>query len=351
MTFNEPDAGPQPTPTSPQQPEPSYAPQQAPANSQPETSVYGQQQPPVYGHEQPPVYGQPQGGGYGQQQAPPFNQPQGPVYGQPQGPDYGQPQGPPPKQGRNVVAIVALITAIVGFIFACMPGALIVGWVLLPIAFVLSLVSLFLKGKGKGLGIAGLIISVIGTVVGFVVFFAVVGSSFDEAFSSGDTTAVEPAESGEEADEKPAEEAPAEDSGAADGSRENPVDIGSTIKNDDWTVVINSYTADGNSIVTANEFNDPAPAGSHYEIVNYTVTYTGEDSSYALEVGLDMVTSGGNVVNSYDNLVILDDNMGIDELFNGASITGSAAYLVPDGETVLLRVRPGMLADELFVKP
>ncbi len=50
-----------------------------------------------------------------------------------------------PASGKtNIVALVAMIVAIVGFIFACIPGALIVGWILLPIAFVLSIVSLFL---------------------------------------------------------------------------------------------------------------------------------------------------------------------------------------------------------------
>lgn len=50
----------------------------------------------------------------------------------------------------NVLALVSLIVAAIGFIFACIPGALIVGWILLPIAFVLSLVSLFLKGEKSG---------------------------------------------------------------------------------------------------------------------------------------------------------------------------------------------------------
>ena len=91
-----------------------------------------------------------------------------------------------------MVGLIALITAVLGFIFACVPGALIVGWVLLPIAFILALVSLFVKDKPKGMGIAALIVSVVGTIVGFVVFFAVVGSSVDNAFGSGDTTVAPP---------------------------------------------------------------------------------------------------------------------------------------------------------------
>ncbi|RNE59051.1 hypothetical protein EEJ31_11625 [Cryobacterium tepidiphilum] len=246
-----------------------------------------------------------------------------------------------------MLALIALIISIVGFIFACIPGALIIGWILLPIAFILAIVSLFLKGTGKGLGIAGLIISVVGTIVAFIVFFAVVAASFNEAFGDESVVVEKPAAAGQ----APAEESPTAETATAEGTRENPVAIGSVISSENWTVVINSFSKDGNSIVLANEFNDPAPAGSHYEVVNYTVTYTGKDSAIAAEVGVDVVTNAGNVVNGYDNPVMLDDNMGIDELFNGASATGSDAFVVPDGESVKIRVQPGMLADEVFVQP
>jgi len=255
---------------------------------------------------------------------------------------------PAPKK-TNVLALIAMIVAVVGFIFACIPGALIVGWVLLPIAFVLSIVSLFLKGDRKWMGVVGLVVSVVGTIVGFVVFFAVVATSFNDAFNNGDTVVEQPVEAVGETD---AGQSDAGEADAAQGTRENPYPIGSTISSDDWTLVVNSYSADGNATVAkANQFNDAPPAGSHYELVNYTVTYTGEESGLAAEVGIDFVTSAGNVVNSYDALVVLGDEMGMDELYNGATATGSQAFLVPDGETVTIRVRPGMFADEVFVKP
>lgn len=274
-------------------------------------------------------------------------------YQQPNGMQQpGFPSGP--VKQRNVVGLIALVIAIVGFIFAVIPGALILGWVLLPIAFILSIVSLFLRDKTKKLGIAALVISVVGTVVGFVVFFAVVASSFDEAFSD-ETTVVQPAEEAAPVDEgAAASEAPvpAQEVSAEQGTRESPLPVGSTLSSDDWTVTVNSYNAAGDDVVAAaNQFNEAPPAGSHYEIVNYTVTYTGDESDYALMVGVDLVTSGGNVIDSSSSLAVLEDSIGLDELFNGASTTGSVAFLVPDGETALIRVRPGMLADEMFVQP
>lgn len=268
--------------------------------------------------------------------APPFN------------PATGMPFPPAPLAPKklNVLALVAMIVAVVGFLFACIPGALIVGWVLLPIAFVLSIVSLFLKGDKKWMGVVGLIVAVIGTIVGFVVFFAVVATSFNDAFGNGETTVTQPKDDGKDA---PADE-PAAD--VAEGTRENPYPLQSTVSNDDWTVVVNSYTADGNATVAAgNQFNEAAPAGSHYEIVNYTVTYKGADSSYAAEVGVALVTSGGKVINTFDSFVTLADSMGLDELYKDGTATGSEAFLVPDGETVLIRLRPGIVADEVFVKP
>lgn len=251
-----------------------------------------------------------------------------------------------PKK-TNVLALVAMIVAIVGFIFACVPGALIVGWILLPIAFVLSIVSLFLKGDRKWMGVVGLIVSIVGTIVGVVVFLAVIAGAAEEAFGGTETVVTQPVE---EEDAVPAvEEEPAD--AAEQGTRENPYPLGSQISSGDWIVVVNSHTADGAEAVAANGFNDPAPAGSHYELVNYTVTYTGDDSGLAAEVGVSVVTSAGNVVNSFDNLVLLEDGFGLDELYDGASATGSTAFLVPDGETALIRVRPGMLADEVFVQP
>ena len=101
-----------------------------------------------------------------------FDQPQGagspsatPVPSEPQA---SLSPAPTSKTPRNTLGLVALIIAVVGFIFACIPGALIVGWVLLPIAFILGLVSLFMKGRGKGLGLAAIILSVVGTVVAVV---------------------------------------------------------------------------------------------------------------------------------------------------------------------------------------
>ncbi|WP_110208685.1 DUF5067 domain-containing protein [Nocardioides daejeonensis] len=91
---------------------------------------------------------------------------------------YSPPSSPQPKS--HVLGKIALGAAVVGFLFACVPGALIVGWVLLPIAFILSLVALFQQGR-KWPAITGLILSIVGTIVGFIVFAVVVVDAVDDA--------------------------------------------------------------------------------------------------------------------------------------------------------------------------
>jgi len=65
------------------------------------------------------------------------------------------------------------------------PGALIVGWILLPAAFVLAIVGVALPRKAHGASITALIISIVGTVAGVVVFFGLLGAAFSSSFGSG----------------------------------------------------------------------------------------------------------------------------------------------------------------------
>ncbi|WP_461163614.1 hypothetical protein [Arthrobacter sp. R4-81] len=231
-----------------------------------------------------------------------------------------------------------------------MPGALIVGWVLLPIAFILAIVSLFVKDKPKGMGIAALIVSIVGTIVGFVVFFAVVGSSFDNAIGSGDTTVAPPS-----GDPGSSAEATEKDAGAEAGTRENPSPLGSVIESDDWRVVINSVTlAASDAVIAANQFNDPPAEGSEYILVNYSVTYIGDDPNgqRPSSVSVDYVTADGRTITSFDKSVVEPEAINTSNiLYKGGTETGNTAFEVPSataGQGVLA-VRAGMLGETVFV--
>jgi len=266
-----------------------------------------------------------------------------------QAPDaqYAAP-APAPKQ-KNTVGLIGFIIAVVGLIFACIPGALIVGWILLPVGFILSIVGLCLSGKAKGLSIAGLIISVVGTIIGFVVFFAVVATSFDEAFSGGDVTVEQP-EVTAGTDDNAATEEPA----AEEGTRATPFPIGSAITQGDWTITVNSVNLDGTQAVAdANMFNEPAPEGQIYIIPNVTVTYNGTDEAGEMASPLiDYVTVDGNTIDSFSHMVIAPEAFdSLSTLYPGASTTGSFVFPVPaasagDG---VLAITPHMFGDKVFV--
>lgn len=275
------------------------------------------------------------------------NYPQ-PTYGPPS--ELRPPQPTNAKKQSNVVGLIALIAAVLGFIFSCIPGALIVGWILLPIGFILAIVSLFFKGKAKWTGITALIVSVVGTIVGFVVFFAVVGSAFDNAVGSGDTKIAAP--SGEAGANSGAAENKPE---ANAGTRENPSPIGSVIESDDWRVVINKVTlAASDAVLAVNQFNDPPAAGSEYILVNYSVTYLGDDPNGQMPafVSVEYVTADGRTINSFDKPVIEPEAINTTSaLYKDGTATGNKAFEVPTataGQGVLA-VRPGMLADKAFV--
>lgn len=272
-----------------------------------------------------------------------------------------------PRGQRNVLGIIALITAILGFLFACMPGALILGWVLLPIAFILALVSLFQRGKKRGTGLAALIVSVVGTVVGVIVFFTVVANAFDDAFTD-ETTASTPDENTEqeqannddEAEPAAIEEAEdaeeGEDASADDdlGSRGNPYPLGSEISSSDWAVTINSVDLDANqAVAAANQFNDDPEEGNTYILVNLTAEYIGSDPAGDMPwASVKYVSEQGNTFDSSDSFAVAPDSFdSLGTMYEGASESGNIVLEVP-AENVgagVLSVSPDMFADTVFV--
>ncbi|TFB71456.1 hypothetical protein E3O06_13215 [Cryobacterium glaciale] len=248
------------------------------------------------------------------------------------------------------MGLIALIAAVLGFIFACIPGALIVGWILLPIAFVLAIVSLFLKGRAKWMGITALIVSIVGTIVGVIVFFAVLVTSVDDAFNSGDVTVVEPSND-TAADDGAAAEEPTVEA----GTRENPYPIGSVMESDDWRVVINSVSLGAtDTILAAESYNEPPTEGSEYILVNYSATYLGVDPNGQMPafVTIGYVTVDGTTVNAFDKMIFAPEPIDTTStLYTDGIATGNTAFEVPSataGQGVLA-VTLDLFDDKVFV--
>jgi hypothetical protein len=240
---------------------------------------------------------------------------------------------------KNTLGLIALGVGITGFIFACIRGALIVGWVLLPIAFILGIVGLFQAGKGKGTSVAAVIISVVGTVVGVTVFAAVVTDSFSDAFSESDLSA------------SPSSSSTVTGNGEGDetaGTRENPLPIGETVSNQDWKVTLGAPREAWNQIAATNEFNDPPPAGMQYWIVPVTATYTGDETGNAgwdvtvKFVGADNRTYG-------DRCGVIPDPLNdVGDLYKNGVAEGNTCVTVPAGADGLWTVSTGFIDDPVF---
>ncbi len=255
---------------------------------------------------------------------------------------YGTPyqSGPPPVTKRNTVGLVALILAIIGFVFACIPGALIIGWVLLPVAFILGIVGLFQSGKKKGTSLASVIVAAIGTIVGFVVFGSLVSDSIDDTFGGSDLTAQSPSARVEgRTDTRPTSEK---------GSRQDPLLIGQTVSNKDWSVTLGTPREATAEVASENQFNESPKPGTQFWIVPVTATYLGEGSQSPFSVRVEFVGSDNR---TYDDScgVIPDPINDSGELYKDGTAKGNACVEVPTGADGLWTVTTGF-GDPIFFK-
>ena len=243
--------------------------------------------------------------------------------GQPGYPYAAEPE--PPR--RNVVGIIALVCAVLGFIFACIPGALMLGWILLPIAFILGLVGVFMKGR-KWPAVAAIILSIVGTIVGAAVFIFVVGKAFDDSFNSDVTVS-----QGGEGAAPNGSASPEEGKGNNPGdTRANPLPVGSTVESDEWAVTLNSVDLNATDAVLAeNPFNEAPGADQTYALVNVTLAYKGDDpqGSTPMEI-VSFVLPDGTTVNSYDTSAVAPEALdSLTTLYSGATVTGNVDFVVP----------------------
>ncbi len=141
------------------------------------------------------------------------------------------------------------------------------------------------------------------------------------AESAGSSTAIPTSE-------EPSEEAPPAE---PDGSRQDPFLIGTSVGNDEWTVVLGAPHEAWDEIRAENRFNEPPEEGMEHWIVPVTATYTGEETGLAW-IDLEFAFVGEDA-RTYDDCreVIPDDLMDIDELYEGGVAEGNVCITVPAG--------------------
>ena len=246
--------------------------------------------------------------------------------------------GEAPAAKPHVLGIIALAVAAVGFIFACIPGALIVGWILLPIAFVLSLVTLFLKGR-KWPAITGLIVSIVGTIVGVVVFFAVVSTTFGQAFEELDDVIAEASEAAEDIPEfdEPAEEAEPEPT--------SNLAFGDTMVWEDGV----ELTVSAPEGYTPGEY---AAGATFPNNIAFTMTIVNNSSENLEPFPYERLSSGGREASQIFDVSGDGEDVGIPPttvILPGQSVTWKTAWSVADPNSLTMQVSPSFeYADAIF---
>ena len=254
---------------------------------------------------------------------------------------------------RNTIGIIGLVCAILGVIFSCIPGFLIIGWILLPAAFILGLVGLFPKGKKKGSAIAAVIVSIVGTIVAALVFVFVVGNAFDEAFNE-ETTVTNNGDASNAVSNGSAEGDNQEPLDAGGVTRENPLPLGTTISSDEWDVTVNSIDLNAtDALMAENPFNEAPAAGQVYVMANVTAKYKGDDPQGSTPfVSIAFVTPQGNEVNAYDTIAVAPEEFdNLSTLYKDASTTGNIPFLVDEASASegVLAVEPDVFSQKRFV--
>lgn len=298
------------------------------------------QRPGAQGSEHPPRPGQHGGPPTGGRRPPPW---------QPPGSETC------PKRA-NRLGLLALAVALSGAVLACLPVVRPVGWLLLPVGFLLGVVALFGTNRKLGAAVAALGVSVAGAGVAAVVGLLTVDNSFTVDFREG-FAAGYAATSGQESATSVVTPAPIgtppSEPVTGPGSRVEPFPIGRSLVFDEWEVTIDAIDLDGTNAVLDSRYPvDPPDPGTRYALVTATSTYLGDGSAHARDIRFDFVTASGVVIRSTDKHVMPPDpRHGDTELYAGGAHTGHDAIQIPQDEGGLLRVWVDLHGPRYFVAP
>jgi len=192
--------------------------------------------------------------------------------------------GPTGPSRFNVMGLVSLILGGVAFLFGVTIGWIpYVGFFFVLLALVgvaLGIVGLIAKNKGKGLAIAGTIVSGIALLLTAII--SIMMLMFVLSFSNtvddfGDDPVITDPDGGTTGGDS--------DDPNALGSQNNPAAVGDTVTftdydgTDQWAVVVGTPNLDATAdVLAAYEYNTAPEAGNSYIVVPMTVTFLGSGS-------------------------------------------------------------------------
>lgn len=238
-----------------------------------------------------------------------------------------------PELKSNGLGLAALIIGIIALVFAFIPLIQVFGGFAAFVGSVLGLVGLFLKGRKKGVAIAGTIISILAVILS-ISLSALYAQSFVDAVS----TSVQESQSTTEILSGGDDDTSSGTSTDGDrGTRDNPLPMGSTITvgpagSPEWEITVGPVLLNANDAIAAeNRFNDPPEPGLQYAMLTLNVTYVGETSATPwVNLDWDYVGADSVTYRSSDFPVVAPNSFrDINELFPGGSGSGNIVIAIP----------------------
>lgn len=229
-----------------------------------------------------------------QQPAPQFDPPRAdPQYPQPYGQQYPpqgvQPPYPPQQPGQGSgLAVAALVVGVLALLTCWIPVVNVIAIIGGIVGLVLAILALnaVKKGRqqGKGLAVAGLVLSVLAVLGGIVVnvAFAVAVNEADEVIQ----------EAAEDAEDAAADDGVAADEEEQVATETDALPLGQSAEVGDYTVTVTAVNLNANdALAQANEFNEPPT--NQYVTADISVVYNGSEEGdpwldlYAVFAGTD----------------------------------------------------------------
>ena len=141
-------------------------------------------------------------------------------------------------------------------------------------------------------------------------------------------------------------EKPAEGASAGQGTRDDPVPLGTAADVGDWTVKVTDVVPDATKqIATQNQFNEPPPAGSQFFLITLEATYHGDKPApFWVSMSYSVVGQSATSYSSGSNGcgVVPKSMLDVPEVFEGGTIEGNICFAVraEDVDTLVLYLSP-----------
>ena len=100
-----------------------------------------------------------------------------------------------------------------------------------------------------------------------------------------------------------------------------------------------------NLIKSYNQFNEPAPEGFEFALLDFTLTATIEDPNIAdyVSPSLTVISSDGSEIDQ--DSVVLENEFGSKNIYDGGTVNGHLEVLVPVGDdNVVVKYEDGFSA-------